>query len=401
MSGLQLRREVESAPVGRVSDAADFRRLHEVCDKLLPATIRLAIRNRETTDDDSVKTETRARPRWQTPGRCGSTSHLHRRSGGWCAGRLAGSGAGLKRVQWPPSPDGKRKARRRADPQVLNGSPRNHGAIVRTECGIRVHRSESGLLASCVQVRSESAICENAPGASKDRLREVQMLRPEDPHGGASALHDGIPERGFEGGCQICPIHFIQVPSFCRETFCGPPHRRLQPGERQVTSGPARERPGKPEAVCPSLPGNALHNRTAGLGKSQETRDLVVRLARSVIPRFAENRVAKGPLGSRKDAVPSGGEEGEIGECQTFGEPRGQCVRLQVVYGIKRKAGGRRDATSGHHTRQEARREARPSGDRDSVQIGQRRAGRVQRRLDRKIRPLGMRRAAISGTMPP
>ncbi len=136
-----------------------------------------------------------------------------------------------------------------------------------------------------------------------------------------------------------------------------------------------------------------LYRRPARIGKAEELRRLVERLARRIVDRRGEAAVIAKTAHFEQLAVPAGDEQQEIGEIEIgIDQPRRERVAFEMVDGDQRLAGGKREALAGKQRDHHSADQPRAGGRRHGVDVMDRNPGVIenladQRRQNRHVRP--------------
>ena len=134
-----------------------------------------------------------------------------------------------------------------------------------------------------------------------------------------------------------------------------------------------------------------LHGRPARKTEAHQLRDLVERLADSVVDGRTEAFVLAQTAHFQELTMPAGDEQQKIRERTIRGEARGEGMTLQMVHRNERNAGGLRDSLAGHQPHQHAADQARPGGRRHAVQRAVSDARLGHRLRHHRVRQLRMR----------
>ena len=245
------------------------------------------------------------------------------------------------------------------------------------------------LRANALQRPPDRLIRRNAAGDGEAPVIFRQPVRNQQFHRCPRLRRQKIARRRLKRGAKVAPLPF-RDPAFFSEFVARPQHRRFQPGERHVASGPVDQRPGKDEAGLVARIRRALHLWAARIAKAEYLRDLVERLPRRVVDRPAEAAVFAGRRHMDQLAMPARDQEQQIGAVHPFGQAWGQRVTLQMVHPDQRLARAKGDPFGAHHPRQHPADQPRPRRRRDEIHLGKRNPGLRQRRLRRDIEHFGM-----------
>ena len=132
---------------------------------------------------------------------------------------------------------------------------------------------------------------------------------------------------GLEPGADVRPVPIAQG-CVCLN---GLQDRGLEAGEREIAAFPAGKRARQGETVGIAGFGGALHFRAAGEAQTQKLGGLVEGFAQGIVNGGAKPPVAADAFDDLELGVAARDEEQEIGKCDAVGQPRGQCVALQMV----------------------------------------------------------------------
>ena len=109
------------------------------------------------------------------------------------------------------------------------------------------------------------------------------------------------------------------------------PHRRLEPGQREIGVAPAAHRPRQEEAAAVAAGGLALDLRPAGIAEAEQLRGLVEGLADGVVARGAEPDIIADAAHRDDLGVAARGEEQAVGKRRAVGEPRGERMGFEMI----------------------------------------------------------------------
>ncbi len=151
-------------------------------------------------------------------------------------------------------------------------------------------------------------------------------------------------------------------------------HRGLQPGEAEIAARAAQQRAREGEAGGVAPGGQAFQRRAARPAQAEHLGHLVERLAHRVVDRAAEPAVTANAFNRDALAMPAGHQQQQIGERGPAPgharQPRGQCMRLQVVDRQERQAAGDGDALAEAAAHDQPADQPGPGGRGDGAKIG-------------------------------
>ncbi len=177
-----------------------------------------------------------------------------------------------------------------------------------------------------------------------------------------------LDNQGIDHGLLKCPGHVgarLGLDAAVRGTQCADRGgaRGLETAEAEFEPGAVGHRARKPENPRPSLLGQLREEGAAGIVETEYLGDLVERLARRIIERFAENPVASDAIHPHQLRVSARDQQGHERKLRRLGfEHRRQQVRFHMVHADCRDTPGKRQRTGKATTDQQRPEQARPRG---------------------------------------